>query len=332
MPPQQENNNQPVNQQPRKIEGFNPKEYTKTLAMEASQVIPPDIQENDRNFIVELVHKFCLLCGDSLVKDEKYDLNAQQVSIITQFIGEWTYHKSIDLIRGGIGVDLREGVLQKVAFTVFEIAKQAISRNLPQDQVITVIENQVKNCFHNAIEELKKRGKINEDTVNNTLSQSSIDQMSQQQFENEQLEKNLSDTKILKLAALALFIKKLPEEKANEIISKFNKAEAQVLSQYLQIANLDQKVNKESAIKWLSEIKSVLPEPKIVSMDRVYAKLYKIVKTGDKNKISNIIDNERPLIKQFVMAPYTKEMAKIPSRVGSVICKYLEEKLSSNDN
>lgn len=316
----------------RVIQGFDPREFAKNLAMEANQVVPPEISDADKKFVVELVHKFCLLCGDALVKDEKYDLNAQQASLITQFIGEWTFHKSIDLIMGGIPMELREGVLQKVAFTVFEIAKQAISRNMPQDQVVTVIENQVRNCFKNALEDLKKKGKINEDIASNALSQSNIDNMSKQQFEEEHLGEDLSDEKIYKLASLALFVKKIPSKKAEVLISKLPKSEAQVLDQYIKTPNLENKLDKLAAMKYLSEIKDILPEPKVISMDRIYAKLYKIVKTNDKNNISNIIDNERPEIKHFVLSPYTKEPAKIPARIGNVICDYLEEKLSKNDN
>lgn len=313
----------------RTIEGFDPRAFAKNLAIEASQVIPPDLKDADKKFVIDIVHKFCLLCGDALVKDEKYNLSAPQASIITQFIGEWTFHKSIDLIKGGIAPELREGVLQKVAFTVFEIAKQAISKNLPQEQVISVIEIQVKNCFKQAIEDLKAKGKIDENLANNTMSQSNIDAMSKAQFEEEQaLGDDLSDAKILKLASLALLIKKLPQEKAKNIVAKFNQSEAQVLLQYIKMPNLEQKIDKGITIKCLEEIKEVLPEPKNISMDRIYAKLYKIVKNNDKDKIVNVIDNERPLIREFVLAPYTKEEVKVPARVGNVICKYLEEKLS----
>lgn len=333
--PQQAPPQQPQAQQKpaRVIEGFDPRAFAKNLAMEASQVIPVNISDPDKKFIVELVHKFCLLCGDALTKDEKYNLNAAQASMITQFIGEWTFHKSVDLINGGIAPELREGVLQKVAFTVFEIAKQAISKNLPQEQIISVIEIQVKNCFKNAVDELKNKGKIDDKTLQNTMSQSSIDAMSQAEFDQEQgLGDDLSDAKILKLASLALLLKKLPQEKAKTLISKFNQSEAQVLLQYIKMPNLEQKIDKGITIRCLTEIKEVLPEPKNISMDRVYSKLFKIVKSSDKNKISNIIDNERPQIKQFVLSPYTKEEVRIPARVGGVICKYLEEKLSSDDN
>ncbi len=325
---------QAAQQKPQRvIQGFDQRAFAKNLAMEASQVIPSNISEADKKFVIEIIHKFCLLCGDALVKDEKYNLNAQQASMITQFIGEWTFHKSIDLINGGIAPELREGVLQKVAFTVFEIAKQAISKNLPQEQTIQVIEIQVKNCFKQAIEDLKAKGKIDDKLAQSTMNQSSIDDMSKAQFEEEQaLGEDLSDAKILKLASLALFIKKLPKEKADAIISKFNQSEAQVLSQYIKMPNLEQKIDKNITIRCLNEIKEVLPEPKVISPDRIYSKLFKIVKTYDKNEISNIIDNERPIIKQFVLSPYTKDDVKIPTRVSGVIVKYMEEKLSHHDN
>ena len=71
----------------RTIEGFDPRAFAKNLAIEASQVIPPDLKDADKKFVIDIVHKFCLLCGDALVKDEKYNLLAPQASIITQFIG-----------------------------------------------------------------------------------------------------------------------------------------------------------------------------------------------------------------------------------------------------
>ncbi len=343
MPPQPQNQQTQQNPPPKKqngakdapksIEGFDPKGFAKNLALEASQVIPNNIQGNDKKFIVDIVHKFCYMCGEALARDEKIVLNAQQASMITQFIGEWTFHKSVDLINGGIAPELREGVLQKVAFTVFEVAKQAISRNIPQNQAIQIIEHHVKNAFKNAIEDLKNKGKLNEATAQNTLKQSSIDVMSQQQFEEERgIGDDLSDAKILKLASLALLVKKLPQEKVNKLVAKLNQSEAQVLTQYLKMPNLEQKIDTGIIIKSLEEIKGVLPEPKNLSMDRLYSKLFKIVKTCDKKQISNIIDNERPVIKQFVLSPYTKDDVRIPVRVGNVICKYLEEKLSEEEN
>ena len=79
----------------RVIEGFNPQDFAKNLAGQAGQVIPADIAAPDKKFIIDIVYKFCVLSGDALVKDAALNLDSAQASLITQFIGEWSFHKSI---------------------------------------------------------------------------------------------------------------------------------------------------------------------------------------------------------------------------------------------
>lgn len=314
--------------QTRVIEGFNHEQFAKNLAEQASQVIPADVPAADKKFIIDIVYKFCILSGDALIKDVSLDLDGTQASLITQFIGEWSFHKSIDLIRAKINPSLREGVLQRVAFTVFEIAKQAVIKRMPQDQIIPLVEHHVNTCFKQAIEDLKAKGAIDDAATDNVLHQSNIDKMAQAQAEKESIGANMSDTKILKLASLALLIRNFPKEKIKAIISKFNAPEAQVLIQYLKMPDLDSKIDKNITARCIEEIKKTLPEPKVVSYERLYAKLCKIVKNSDKNTISNIIKDERPVIKEFILSPYIKQDVVIPARVAAVVCKHLQEALS----
>ena len=75
---------------------------------------------------------------------------------------------------------------------------------------------------------------------------------------------------------------------------------------------------------WLSTLKSC------ICFTSLQSKLCKIVKNSDKNQISNIIKDERPLIKEFVLGAKDRgdgQDTALPVRVASVICKYLEEKL-----
>ena len=48
----------------RKIEGFDHKAFAKNLAGQAGQVVPQDIDVNDKKFVVDIVYKFCFLSGD----------------------------------------------------------------------------------------------------------------------------------------------------------------------------------------------------------------------------------------------------------------------------
>lgn len=312
------------------IEGFSPQDFAKNLAGQAAQVIPADISAGDKKFIIDIVYKFCVLSGDALVKDAALNLNAAQASLITQFIGEWSFHKSIDLLRAKINPALREGVLQRVAFTVFEIAKQAVVKKMPQEQIIPLVEHHVNTCFKQAIEDLKAKGAIDEKVSNDALHQSNIDSMAKTQAEKDTVGANMSDAKILKLASLALLIKNFPKEKIKNIISKFNKPEAQVLMQYLKMPDLGSKVDKDIAARCITEMRQTLPQPKIVTLERCYRKLCKILKNSDKNTISNTIKDERPQIQAFVLSPYKKEDETIiPAKVAAVICRHLEEKIGA---
>ena len=310
------------------IAGFNPQDFAKNLAGQAGQVIPADISAADKKFIIDIVYKFCVLSGDALTKDTALNLDAAQASLITQFIGEWSFHKSIDLLRAKVNPALREGILQRVAFTVFEIAKQAVVKKMPQEQIIPLVEHHVNTCFKQAIEDLKSKGQLDEKVSDNVLHQSNIDSMAKTEVEKETVGADMSDAKILKLASLALLIKNFPAEKIKNIISKFNKPEAQVLIQYLKMPDLENKVDSDITARCITEIIKTLPEPKIVTYDRCFRKLCKIVKNSDKNSISNIIKEERPVIRDFVLSAYTKDEAVIPARVAAIICKHLEEKLT----
>ncbi len=310
------------------IAGFNPQDFAKNLAGQAGQVIPADISAADKKFIIDIVYKFCVLSGDALTKDTALNLDAAQASLITQFIGEWSFHKSIDLLRAKVNPALREGMLQRVAFTVFEIAKQAVVKKMPQEQIIPLVEHHVNTCFKQAIEDLKSKGQLDEKVSDNVLHQSNIDSMAKTEVEKETVGADMSDAKILKLASLALLIKNFPAEKIKNIISKFNKPEAQVLIQYLKMPDLENKVDSDITARCITEIRKTLPEPKIVTYDRCFRKLCKIVKNSDKNSISNIIKEERPVIRDFVLSAYTKDEAVIPARVAAIICKHLEEKLT----
>lgn len=310
------------------IAGFNPQDFAKNLTGQAGQVIPADISAADKKFIIDIVYKFCVLSGDALTKDTALNLDAAQASLITQFIGEWSFHKSIDLLRAKVNPALREGILQRVAFTVFEIAKQAVVKKMPQEQIIPLVEHHVNTCFKQAIEDLKSKGQLDEKVSDNVLHQSNIDSMAKTEVEKETVGADMSDAKILKLASLALLIKNFPAEKIKNIISKFNKPEAQVLIQYLKMPDLENKVDSDITARCITEIRKTLPEPKIVTYDRCFRKLCKIVKNSDKNSISNIIKEERPVIRDFVLSAYTKDEAVIPARVAAIICKHLEEKLT----
>ena len=331
------------------IEGFDYKAFAKNLSDQVAPALPPDLADADKQYIVNIVFNFCFMAGEALANDTSITLNADQACIITQFIGEWAFHKSIDIIKSGIGPQFRDAILQKIAFTVFEIAKTATIKNLPQGDMIAVVEHHVKKAYGEALQELKNRGALSEEQVNNALSHSNIDDMAKAQAQAEaeaqaemqaveQADSGVSvpvpvqsnDKKLLKLATFAMVLKYLPSEKQQGLLERFSPEDAQILYDYSSMDDLENKLDKGFVVKCLKEIKKTLPEPKRLNPDKINARIYKIVKNSNNSKISNIMIKERLFVRNYVnSAGSSTEESTVPPRVAEIVCNYLEEKLTA---
>ena len=71
------------------IEGFDYQAFAKDLAGQATAVIPPDIADADKQYIVNLIYNFCNMSGEALYNDEKAQFSAEQAMLITQFIEQF---------------------------------------------------------------------------------------------------------------------------------------------------------------------------------------------------------------------------------------------------
>ncbi len=306
------------------VEEFNPQAFAENLSTQAAEIIPAEINAEDKEFIRMVIHKFCFLAGDAIIKDENIHFNAAQASLVAQFIGEWTFHKSIDLAKAGIDINLREGILQKIAFTIFEIAKQAIMKNLPQDQIIPLVEHHVDKSYRAALEDLKNRNVITEEALENAEAQSNVDNMVA--AEEHPVISQMSDTKLLKLASVALLLKNLNQEKKENLLSKFNDAEAQILNDYLKMEDLEGKVDVNITSKCISEVKAILPAPKVISGTRYIHKLHKLMPSANIAFIKSMLETERPLIKQLIKSATKNEDIEISSGIAGALFNYIQQK------
>lgn len=307
------------------IEGFNFKEFAASLAKQAQAVLPDDLSDEDKKYVVNIVNNFCYLAGEAIDKDKTLNFNADQASIITQFIGEWSFHKSIDLVRSRIGKQFRDSILQKIAFTVFEISKQAILKNLPQDQMIGVVEHHVKKVYDESLDDLRKKGALSPEQFDNAINHSNIDEMAQS--DNDAIA-NASDNKILKLAAFALILKKMPQDKISTILTKFNQHDAKVLMQYLQIDDLETKIDADIIMKCVNEIKLTIPEPKKVNLNKTLGNFSKVLASTNIEILEQIVSDERDNVKNFIID--SSEKTKFSPWVTQLICKHMEEKINDH--
>lgn len=321
------------------IDGFDYKGFSEELATQAIDLVPKELPDFQKEYVINTIRNFATLSGEALYNDDTYPYNAEQGMLITQIIAEWSFHKSVDLIKAGILPDYWDSIMQKIAFTIFEIAKQSVMQGVNQDETLRIVEHHVKKTYRKALVELKDRKVIDKVVLERALNQSNIDDM-MKQMQEERVEQEImqesqnasetnSNSKILKLATIAVLLKQVPENKVRNILNKFNPNDAQTINQYMQMKDLESKLDRNITIKCLHEIQKNLPEPKFVSPEKILARMNKVFEKLPKEKIDRMVLKERPKVKEFITKSRDGEYSKLPGKVANIIAQYLEENITA---
>ena len=81
------------------IKGFNYQEFAQNLTAQAQELVPQDFSDPEKQYVVNTLLNFSTLAGEAIYNDKESNFNADQAMMITQIIAEWSFHKSVDLIR-----------------------------------------------------------------------------------------------------------------------------------------------------------------------------------------------------------------------------------------
>lgn len=353
------------------IEGFDYKGFAASMAEQAKSLVPADMEEQNKEYIVKTLGNFTLLAGEALYNDEELQINAEQAVFITQIIAEWSFHKSIDLINSGILPQYWDSIMQKIAFTIFEIAKQAIIRKIPQEQLLQAVEHHVVKVYQQSIDELEQKGLIDEEVKNKAVNQSNIDAMAQQaKAEQERKQQEMAaesarnaeeaqkrreerraqrkaeregagqlpqasnapisgiSHKQLRLMSLALVLKILSQDKVTTILNKFDSKDSLSISQYMNMADLESKLDGDLFATCIDDLRGVLPIQRKLTQENVILDMLDIFKVHQREDIEKTIRKERPLVKRFVAQAYDGEYGDLPLRVARVLTQYINESVA----
>lgn len=330
------------------IEGFDHKQFANDLASQAVELVPKDFDDFQKDYVVKTLVNFAALAGEAISNDAEAGFNAEQAILLTQIIAEWSFHKSVDLIRSGIQPEYWDGVMQKIAFTIFDIGKQSIKQNLPQDQILGLIEHHVIQAYQAALDELQQRGIIDEELKEQAEKQNNLNQLmeevqAQQEAERQAQEQETvqqaqaapqgggvsqplptGDRKAFKLASLALLLRTLSQDKVSSILNKFNPQDAQLVIQYMQMPDLNQRVDANTAIQCLKEIKTNLPSKNSTSPNQLVYRIQNALKNSTREKVEVMIRNERLNVKKFVTSALKGELYELPPKVANIIAQHIE--------
>ena len=177
------------------IKDFDYKGFAENLAAQAAELVPQEFKDEEKAYVINTLQNFATIAGEALYQDQdNMGFNADQASMITQIIAEWAFHKSVDLIRSGIPQQYWDPIMQKIAFTIFEITKQTFKQGLPQDQILQLVEHHVKKTYLDSIAELKEKGLIDEGLMEQAAAQSNIDTTMQQMQESGEIQPPATNT------------------------------------------------------------------------------------------------------------------------------------------
>lgn len=325
---------------------FDYENFAQNLAAQAQGLVPPDFDENQKQYVINTLGNFALLSGKALAEDPNLNFNADQSVTITQIIAEWSFHKSVDVIRSGIPQQYWDAVMQKIAYTIFEIAKQTFSQGLPHEKILELVEHHVKKSYLDAITELKNKGAIDEGLMEYAASQSNMDKMAQEMQQQQAqggmpaadgsmppmpagdvpMEFPKVDSKVLKLATVAMLFNKMNQDKVQTILNKFDPEDAQTVIKYMRVPDLAQRVGTTNALRCLQEIKTNLPKNTELSPNKVVVKLRKFTSKYSSKEIDTILIRERMGVKRLVFnALEGNYYDKMPPKVASIVATHLAD-------
>lgn len=332
------------------IEGFDYKEFAQMMSSQAGELVPANFNEMQKNYVVKTLTNFTLLAGEAISNDEKLNFNADQAVFVTQIIAEWSFHKSIDLVHSGIMPEHWDGVMQKIAFTIFEISKQAIQKNIPQDKTLQLIEHHVDKTYKEAIDDLEKRGIISNEISQKAANQSNIDEMAKQVQEQEEaaaaaqaqavqaqnpqqqvqqpvtVNMDFGDARATKLKAIAMVLKLIDQERVEEVLSQFPPEIAEEIVSYVNTKKLEAQVDINFALQCLEDLKIVIPKKKKLSQRTMVKNMDKIFAEHDMEQVEQLVKPERPFIKRFISQAYEGEYYEpVPLKVAELLVKYIKD-------
>ncbi len=148
---------------------FDYKGFAKNLTKQAENIMPDDIASKHKKEFLDRIYDFTFLAGKAFSNDDSI-ADADTAKVLTQIISEWTFHKYIDLLRSDIPEMYHESILQKVAYVAFEMAKESEFSKLSQDQMLTLVELQIKKAYEKACKKLLDNGQISKEAYDKALN------------------------------------------------------------------------------------------------------------------------------------------------------------------
>lgn len=302
---------------------------------DASASFPPNIREEHKQFILQTIQSFAGMVIQSLSQDPSGAYTAENIQLLVQYIAQWTFRKGVELTYSQIPPEHWGAILQQLAGGIFEIGKNLVFAGIDQQTMTANVEGQAETYYYNALQALKDQGAITEeqlasletakDAFQENVYQGEVD--SQGKPTQEGPSEALSPKKS-KLAALAVVLGSLPEEKIELILSTFPPEDVEEIRHFMLPENITaQKIDPHMTFELLKSLKSMIaPEEAPTQIAR---NITRVAEATSKERVLQLIENERPVIKNYIKSCLDGKFIRrdFPPYIGMVIVKYLQKEL-----
>lgn len=154
---------------------FDYKSFADEMIKQARPLLPKYFKNEEKNFVCNTMNRYIEIAGKELA--ESYSFSSDAQLSICQVIAEWTFHKSVDLIEASFPNEYIDSILESIAYTIFEVAKQAYDKKYNKKELAEIIEYHVNKRFKYLLGELYSKNIIDKNLYIKTLNQSNIDKM-----------------------------------------------------------------------------------------------------------------------------------------------------------
>lgn len=313
------------------INELNPQEFAKNLAQQAMSYLPEELTEEQKKYISKKVYEFCFITGDHLIKQYKEQFTDEEAVVVIQFIGEWTFHKAIDTIRGDIENKYWDQILQQTSFAVLKSALHAHSQKLDQPQTAALIEAQVQAAYKECLNQLVKANAIQEDKAERAVQQSNVDKMAKDSGAGAKSSPE-DEEKTLKRVAIALTLKNMPQSKVEGILANMDEAERQQIMQCLQIKDLEKKVDPRIMDSYMQDLQKNIALKARPSANALIKSFKALQAKYGPESIINLTIYERPKVQEFISSflfenDEDKSKAELSPYITKILHNYLKSKL-----
>lgn len=288
-------------------QNFNVEEFAQALAGQAAEAFPPELPEQVKQTVTQVVYEFIKIAGNALNGEERtYDEN--ETILICQLVGEWMYHKGIDNYKNQIPQEYWKPILQQIAFAIFESAKAGVTQGKPSNEIVDLAENAVNESYKALIQQLANENKLSK-PVEEILSQSNLHDYVEQNYNEENALSSGQEEKDLKLMTMALFFKSIPSEEVTKMVKLLGEKEKQQIIVYMQMPDLEKYVDPVLYNQYLEKFHNFMPKvQRQKRRNSMFSKINDAFAHIEPEEFDKIIAFERKNVKNFLLHVYNGKM------------------------